>query len=109
MGLIFEIIPYSLVDKRIFDSRIVGSVVECSPATRAARVRFPDDAECVFLSDLARSFFLCAEFVGNLWHSIAMRTAASVADLPKNLLAFLSPKMQVLYSYTFCAVFSKQN
>jgi hypothetical protein len=23
---------------------IVGSVVECSPATRAARVRFPDDA-----------------------------------------------------------------
>ena len=25
-------------------SRIVGSVVECSPATRAARVRFPDDA-----------------------------------------------------------------
>ena len=24
---------------------IVGSVVECSPATRAARVRFPDDAE----------------------------------------------------------------
>ena len=28
---------------------IVGSVVECSPATRAARVRFPDDA----------SFFFC--------------------------------------------------
>ena len=25
-------------------SSIVGSVVECSPATRAARVRFPDDA-----------------------------------------------------------------
>ena len=25
---------------------IVGSVVECSPATRAARVRFPDDASC---------------------------------------------------------------
>ena len=24
---------------------IVGSVVECSPATRAARVRFPDDAD----------------------------------------------------------------
>ena len=23
---------------------IVGSLVECSPATRAARVRFPDDA-----------------------------------------------------------------
>ena len=27
-----------------FQSSIVGSVVECSPATRAARVRFPDDA-----------------------------------------------------------------
>ena len=29
-------------------SSIVGSVVECSPATRAARVRFPDDAICFF-------------------------------------------------------------
>jgi hypothetical protein len=28
----------------IYQSSIVGSVVECSPATRAARVRFPDDA-----------------------------------------------------------------
>ena len=27
---------------------IVGSVVECSPATRAARVRFPDDASFFF-------------------------------------------------------------
>ena len=27
---------------------IVGSVVECSPATRAARVRFPDDAGLPF-------------------------------------------------------------
>ena len=27
---------------------IVGSVVECSPATRAARVRFPDDANSFF-------------------------------------------------------------
>ena len=27
---------------------IVGSVVECSPATRAARVRFPDDADMSF-------------------------------------------------------------
>ena len=26
---------------------IVGSVVECSPATRAARVRFPDDASFI--------------------------------------------------------------
>ena len=36
-------------------SSIVGSVVECSPATRAARVRFPDDANifvffCLLLS-----------------------------------------------------------
>ena len=29
-------------------SSIVGSVVECSPATRAARVRFPDDASFIF-------------------------------------------------------------
>ena len=29
---------------------IVGSVVECSPATRAARVRFPDDANIFFVS-----------------------------------------------------------
>ena len=28
----------------LYYSSIVGSVVECSPATRAARVRFPDDA-----------------------------------------------------------------
>ena len=27
----------------------VGSVVECSPATRAARVRFPDVASCNLL------------------------------------------------------------
>ncbi len=30
---------------------IVGSVVECSPATRAARVRFPDDAILFHLND----------------------------------------------------------
>ena len=29
---------------------IVGSVVECSPATRAARVRFPDDAILLILT-----------------------------------------------------------
>ena len=32
-----------------FQASIVGSVVECSPATRAARVRFPDDANLFFL------------------------------------------------------------
>ena len=31
------------------DKSIVGSVVECSPATRAARVRFPDDANTFFV------------------------------------------------------------
>jgi hypothetical protein len=31
-----------------FQASIVGSVVECSPATRAARVRFPDDANLFF-------------------------------------------------------------
>ena len=36
-------------------SRNVGSVVECSPATRAARVRFPDvaDFSCSFLQQRA--------------------------------------------------------
>ena len=38
---------------RKYNVSIVGSVVECSPATRAARVRFPDDA--TFCSEL-RSF-----------------------------------------------------
>ena len=31
--------------ERYFGVRIGGSVVECSPATRAARVRFPADAK----------------------------------------------------------------
>ena len=31
---------------------IVGSLVECSPATRAARVRFPDDAKSFILSNV---------------------------------------------------------
>ena len=34
--------------KAINTQGIVGSVVECSPATRAARVRFPDDASFYF-------------------------------------------------------------
>ena len=36
---------------------IVGSVVECSPATRAARVRFPDDA-ILFNLILSHSFYI---------------------------------------------------
>ena len=35
-----------------FPVSIGGSVVECSPATRAARVRFPADADAfIYLSD----------------------------------------------------------
>ena len=36
----------------------VGSVVECSPATRAARVRFPDVAIYVFLLHFHNSLVL---------------------------------------------------
>ena len=35
------LIRFQLYDR----NSIVGSVVECSPAMRAARVRFPDDAQ----------------------------------------------------------------
>ena len=35
---------YLYILYKYYNSSIVGSVVECSPATRAARVRFPDDA-----------------------------------------------------------------
>ena len=38
----------SLRFKIFINGSIVGSVVECSPATRAARVRFPDDAYTFF-------------------------------------------------------------
>ena len=34
----------------------VGSVVECSPATRAARVRFPDDA--IFCHSFLKVFLI---------------------------------------------------
>jgi hypothetical protein len=40
------------VDKEVCIEGIVGSVVECSPATRAARVRFPDDAKYFFSSSI---------------------------------------------------------
>ena len=33
---------------------IVGSVVECSPATRAARVRFPDDASFILAQQVRK-------------------------------------------------------
>ena len=37
-------IQLSTIVSSLFRSSIGGSVVECSPATRAARVRFPADA-----------------------------------------------------------------
>ena len=37
-------VPFIRVVDDCSQRSIVGSVVECSPATRAARVRFPDDA-----------------------------------------------------------------
>ena len=40
----FDKMLFSWVQDEICKCGIVGSVVECSPATRAARVRFPDDA-----------------------------------------------------------------
>ena len=45
MGFLGEILFNLLGLRQSFNiASIVGSVVECSPATRAARVRFPDDA-----------------------------------------------------------------
>ena len=43
--LLFETIYVIQTNQSVFQHKgIVGSVVECSPAMRAARVRFPDDA-----------------------------------------------------------------
>ena len=39
---------FSTLPEVFYAQSIVGSVVECSPATRAARVRFPDDAAILF-------------------------------------------------------------
>ena len=39
---------FSTLPESCWSQSIVGSVVECSPATRAARVRFPDDANLFF-------------------------------------------------------------
>ena len=40
---------FSTLPELFYAQSIVGSVVECSPATRAARVRFPDDAAIFYL------------------------------------------------------------
>ena len=50
---------FSLKIWTIFIISIVGSVVECSPATRAARVRFPDDAR----------LFVNPKSIQNTWQS----------------------------------------
>ena len=41
-----NLVPFEVYkrNKSIVDTSIVGSVVEFSPATREARVRFPDNA-----------------------------------------------------------------
>ena len=41
-------VSYIALCRALYYRSIVGSVVECSPATRAARVRFPDDAVLFF-------------------------------------------------------------
>jgi hypothetical protein len=42
---IFELFKEIILKKSAKITSIGGSVVECSPATRAARVRFPADAD----------------------------------------------------------------
>ena len=44
-------LAYLLCMLHVNAQSIVGSVVECSPATRAARVRFPDDAATILPAD----------------------------------------------------------
>ena len=46
-SLFYTILNFFL--SQVYHPSIVGSVVECSPATRAARVRFPDDANPLFI------------------------------------------------------------
>ena len=62
---------WSLLSKKEFvliDS-IVGSVVECSPATRAARVRFPDDA-IILKIQINADLFCIDEWIFNREFSI---------------------------------------
>ena len=54
---------FSLKIWTIYIISIVGSVVECSPATRAARVRFPDDAR----------LFVNPKSIPNTWQSLKMQ------------------------------------
>lgn len=41
----------------VLKASIVGSVVECSPATRAARVRFPDNAVNFYFTCVVSGFY----------------------------------------------------
>ena len=53
---------------------IVGSVVECSPATRAARVRFPDDADSFLapLKKIIHIYILGLFYMNFLSHCLAV-------------------------------------
>ena len=53
---------------------IVGSVVECSPATRAARVRFPDDAVHFWLFFI---FVLFPQYIIFFMCKISLRSQVS--------------------------------
>ena len=61
------------LDKRLQECTVIsigGSVVECSPATRAARVRFPADAIAFFFTHAAQHLnetpFLKIKFFHNV-------------------------------------------
>ena len=72
--MIYQNLAYNLAHTQYVS--IVGSVVECSPATRAARVRFPDDAtsfypplDIYFFTDHKERclmFMMCAHLASGL-------------------------------------------
>ena len=63
---------------------IVGSVVECSPATRAARVRFPDDALKSVLFRLLDSLCVVLNgMISNFCPLIAIHPAVCVVGTRK--------------------------
>ena len=97
---------------------IVGSVVECSPATRAARVRFPDDANSFYiLVDLSTQissefkslkYFLLDTFLLVLWQCLILFANSIYIILIAELLRqnlyfyFLRCFMGILCIYKFC-------
>ncbi len=60
---LFVLWTYRTKNLLFHQASIVGSVVECSPATRAARVRFPDDATKFCISAIGGRTLLCSIFV----------------------------------------------